>query len=323
MQGAVGLSKSFSKLTKLKEHLQDLTEEEAYLLTRSMLTGELSIPKSSAFLTAMRIKGETHEELMGVMRALKEIRKPLSGTSDLDLSLNYDGKNKSLYILPSAVFIVSECGLRLTYHYGDRVPAKEGVTLKEVLDKVVSELKIDMPLRTTHQREFAPELYNLMPLRRELGFRTFINVLEKLLNPFNSPRVVTSLFHKPYFKKMSELCSSLNFKSYTLIKGLEGGVEPLTDRPTYYSKNSERVESFNPKGKGIKLPKDVNTDDVLGSSVDINLKVLKGNAKAEFLNWALLSAGFLIFSADMSNTISEGFRKAQECYSRLLRSIEG
>ena len=299
------------KLTKLQGHLQDLTGEEAYLLAKSMLGREISDIKISALLTAMRIKGESVEELLGIIRALRESLKPLPPKpSHLDLSLNYDGKVKTVYILPSALVFARRCGLSMTYHWAEKVPAKMGTTLWTILEELG--LTDGDLLSVAHQREFAPELYTLLPLRRELGFRTFFNVVEKFLNPFNCSYMISSLFHKPYFEKLSSLCNEIGFKRYVLVKGLEGGIEPLPDRPTFYMVSGGEVSKIDPFKLGIKLPKKIETERVLEDSVELNREVLEGRASEEYVNWACLSAGFLLTAGGLSQSPEEGFEMAKE-----------
>ncbi len=309
----------FKKLTKLRDHLQDLTFEEALIATQELLEGKLSPVKSSAFLTAMRIKGETPQELAGMLEAMRRRIKPLpSRGSALDLSLNYDGKVKSIYILPSAVLIANACELRITYHYADKVPAKEGVTLHDVFEGLGYKYVDKNFFVTSHQKEFAPELYKLMPLRRELGFRTSLNVVEKLLNPFGANSVITSVFHKPYFEKLSSLCEYAGFQRWLVVKGIEGGIEPLTDRPTFFKLGSGSIEKLDTGSLGVELPRKVETSYVLEDSVEINEKVIEGRANDKFVNWALLCASFLLVGAGATTSIGQGFKLARAGYKRLL-----
>ncbi len=312
---------AFKKLTKLKEHLQNLTREEAYSITRDILENNLSVPKTAAFLTAMRIKGETQEELMGIYGAVKEKVRPARAVPHaLDLATNYDGKVKSLYILPSAIAIACQSGLEITYHYAEKVPAKFGTTLFEVMKALDSDFKFkNYRFAVIHQKEFCPKLYELLPLRRELGFRTFFNVLEKLLNPFGAKHVITSLFHKPYFEKLDKLCCELNFEGFTLVKGVEGGIEPLPDRPTFYKLRGKEVRKIEPGSLNMELPKDISTSMVLDDSAELNRQVLTGQAKEKFTNWAIYTAALLLLAGGKAVSVQEAIDKSKRSYEDILR----
>jgi len=125
----------FRKLAKTKENLKDLSREEAYLFLKAILEREISKIKSSAFFTAMRIKGETAEELFGFYEALQEkmLIKDSNSVDCLDVATNYDGKVRSPYILPSAIFIAIANGIKITFHGEDCIPVKEGETGKLLL----------------------------------------------------------------------------------------------------------------------------------------------------------------------------------------------
>jgi anthranilate phosphoribosyltransferase len=271
----------------------------------------------------MRIKGETHEELMGVLKALKEsLKNEKRIPQALDLSINYDGKIKSPYILPSAIAICTNAGVCITYHYAERVPAKEGVNLYEVL-RALDFLGINKDrFAVLHQKEFVRELYDLLPLRRELGFRTLINVVEKLLNPFGAKSLITSLFHKPYFEKLDALCRELGFNRYLLIKGMEGGIEPLTDRPTLYKLKGESVSEAQARRLGLKTPKKLVSHDPFGDSLRINRDILEGRATEEFVGWALYSSAFLLLASGTVENLEEGVRVAERSYEALLKGLE-
>ena len=294
------------KLTKLKENLQDLTEEEAYTFWEHFLSNGLSDVKKSAFLTAMRIKGETPEELLGIIKATKKFMKfPEEKKKALDLGLNYDGKDRTIYILPSAVWMASEFGIEFTNHYALKVPTKEGVTFYEVMKKLGFPGKVSF----VSQREYSPKLYALMPLRRELGFRSLINTIEKLLNPFRAKRLVVSIFHKPYFEKTEVLLKLLGYENYTIIKGVEGGIEPLPDRPTFLKRACGDIEKIEPKELGLELPKDVSTEDVLGSSVEINKAIIEGKERGAFFNWAVYTASILLYAYGVVESVEEGIKR--------------
>ena len=156
------------------------------------------------------------------------------------------------------------------------------------------------------QRDYAPALHGLMPLRRELGFRSLINTIEKFLNPFRTKRVVVSIFHKPYFEKNAELLELLGFEDYTIIKGLEGGIEPLPDRPTYIKRKGKVLESVSPNEFRLAMPKNVHTDNVLEDSVELNRRIIEGEERGEFFNWAVYTAGVLLYVNRKVESVGEG-----------------
>ncbi len=300
------LARAFKKLTKLRENLKDLSQEESYEVFKGILEGKVSDVKTSSFLTAMRVKGETPEELFGVVKAIRErMRFPESKEDALDLAPNYDGKNRTVYILPSALWFCSNLGIEFTSHFALRTPIKEGVTLYEV----VSELGVDLKVSFSDQKDHAPDLYRLMPLRRELGFRTLINTVEKFLNPFRAKRIVVSVFHRPFLEKVEKLLEFLGFEDWTIVCGLEGGLEPFPDRPTYMKRKGKEIEAVDPRSLGLDMPKSVRTEDVLRDSVEINRMVVEGKERGGFLSWAVYTAGVLLYAEGKAESVKEGIDK--------------
>ncbi len=290
------------KLTKQKENLKDLAREEACELFQSILEGKVSPIRAAFFLSAMRIKGETTEELLGVLEAIRKKAHFPKEKADVDLALPYDGKTRTLFILPSALWLLREAGIKFSTHHGGKVPVKEGVTLPEVLGK----LEEDLPVLRAHQRDLVPSLYALVPLRKELGFRTLINVVEKLLNPFRSRCVIVSVFHSPYLEKYSLLCEALGFEDYAVVKGLEGGAEPPPDRPLVLLRKGEEAMEVNPQKLGLNLPVSVKTENPLRDSLYLTRRIIKGQERGEFFNWALYTASLLLFLTRRVNSLREG-----------------
>jgi len=103
-----------------------------------ILKDEADPVQVSAFLTGMRMKGETEEELEGFYSTALSRTKALKPGNEkgLDLGVNYDGKIKTLHILPSAVIITTACGLNLSSHGTEGVPAKFGPGFVKVLEKM-------------------------------------------------------------------------------------------------------------------------------------------------------------------------------------------
>ncbi len=296
----------FKKLTKLKENLSDLTYEEAKNIFSLILKGEISHIKTAVFLTSMRVKGETPQELLGVIDAIKETMNfPPERSDAVDLAINYDGKDRTLYILPSSLWLLGKLGLSFTSHFALKTPTKEGTTLYEV----VKGMGADLPVEFSDQKDFAPALYKLMPLRRELGFRSLINSVEKFLNPFKAKRIIGSVFHKPYFEKNESLLSLLDLEDFTLIKGVEGGIEPLPDRPTLLKRKGKPIETINPKDLGLDLPSSYTTSDVLGDSIELNLRIIRGEEKGTYRNWAVYCAAIILYAVGGAKSVKEAVER--------------
>ncbi|NPA33149.1 MAG: anthranilate phosphoribosyltransferase [Aquificae bacterium] len=302
------------KLTRSKENLTDLTREEARFFMSSLLGGKLKPLRAFALLTALRIKGETGEELLGFWEALGEFLSFRASADAIDLALNYDGKVKTPYVLPSALFIAISDGLSFTLHGEEGVPTKEGVTPLSVLESMgvrprrenALSFLSSCGLSFLRQRDFLPSLYALLPMRRELGFRTTLNVIEKFANPFGAKDVIASVFHKPYAEKVGEFLSSAGFRRWAVVRGAEGGIETRTSSPTeVLTPEGSFIFDCEVKGvpQGLMSPKE---------QALVNEEILALGREDSLRDWAVCTAGLLLLLGGRAKSEEEALGRARE-----------
>ncbi len=311
----VGVGKNGSK---------DLTYEQSIDCMKLFLNKEATTVQRSAFLMAERMKGESIDELKGFLKALKNETKTadLSDYKPMDIAVNYDGKNRSLHILPSAVFIASGVGLNSVSHGSDKVPAKYGTNMNDVLNTMGCEnLKNESQVVEAveksgfawyHQKYFLPKLYELLPERKEFALRTFFNVIEKLVNPFNTETILTGVFHGNYIQKLIPLSEITGFKKVVVFQSLESGIEPFpySNRKTRIADNEENQYLIESSEFGVNLSEDnINITDIK-ENAKINLQILE-NKENKFKNWAVLTSAILLFIGKKVNTIEEGIEESQ------------
>ncbi len=311
----VGVGKNGSK---------DLTFEQAVDSMTLFLNKEPTIVQRSAFLMAERMKGETLEELKGFLKALKSETQTvdLSEFNPLDIAVNYDGKNRSLHILPSAVFIASGVGLNSVSHGSDKVPAKYGTNMNDVLNAMgcgnlenkeqVKEAIKQSGFAWYHQKYFLPKLYNLLLERKEFTLRTFFNVIEKLVNPFNTKTIFTGVFHGNYIQKLIPLCEITGFENVVVSQSLESGIEPFpfSNRKTRIADNEQNQLMIDSSEFGINILEDeINITD-LKDNAKINLEILQ-NKENKFKDWAILTAAILLFVGKKVSSIEEGIKESR------------
>ncbi|NPA51348.1 MAG: anthranilate phosphoribosyltransferase [Aquificae bacterium] len=296
-----------------------LSFEEAEEAMRIILNGDCDDIETGAFFMAMRYKGEEIQELKGFLEALRDETK-ITHTpkfKPLDISVPYDGKNRTPHILPASIFIATSSGLKITGHGSENVPAKYGTNYYDVLiemgccylkdkEDVLDALEIS-GFAYLPQWCFNRKLFALLPKRRKFHLRTFINVIEKLLNPFNTKKIAVGIFHKPYFKKLKELLTHLQFEDFYVIKGVEGGIETNPFKPTTI---------IDKEGKEIKISpsKPINIEEKsisLKENAKLCYQILKGESHP-LEQWAVETAGLLLFIGGVASSIEEGIELAKE-----------
>ncbi len=307
-----------------KRGFKNLTYEEAYKANKKILNGEATDVQLGAFWSAMRIKYSTVEELKGFIDALREETKFIETTDfqPLDLATNYDGKVRSFHILPASIFIATGAGVKVVGHGSDKVPSKFGSTYYDILKEMGCDLLSDEELILKsielsgfgfyHQKYLNPKLYALLEKRREFGLRTFLNTVEKLLNPFKTTKVLVSFSHGNFVEKYLQLAKYVGFEDVFVIKGLEGGVEPFPDKETKVYTNKIFSITIHPTelNKNLNLKREISPTE----NAQICLSVLK-NENVPFKDWAIITAGLLIYAGGKGEDIKEAIEIAEDSLS--------
>ncbi len=322
-----------------KDGAKDLTMEEAQSAFGDIIYGKATPVQVGAFYAVMRMKGETREELAGFLKAAKLICKTIDLGSDIrfkdrgniiDVAAPYDGKVRSPHILPSAVFIASGAGADVVTHGSTKVPSKEADSFYDVLLKMgcsyaATGKKITEALAETgfvyyYQSAYSPKLFSLLPLRREYGLRTFINVIEKSLNLFNVKKTLVSVFHEPYFKFQSDLSVDGGFENWFVVGGLEGGVEPLPDKESKLvigkvnsgGEREEEVTGLNPKKLGLNIDKTKLVSMTSHGAALMNQKVLEVSGESLYRDFALYSSALIVFASGVGNSMEDALNKCEK-----------
>jgi anthranilate phosphoribosyltransferase len=304
-----------------KERAKDLTYEEAYDAQSKILNGQSTDIQTGAFWSSMRMKQATEEELKGFTDCTaNETNFVETELNLLDLAVPYDGKNKTIHILPASIFIASGVGVNIAGHGSDKVPSKFGITYQEVLNEmgcgfISDKEKLKKALELSgfafyHQKFMNPKLYNLLPKRKEFGLRSYLNTVEKLLNPFKSTKIIIGFTHKAFIERYLQVLYHRGFKDIYIVKGLEGGVEPFVNQTT--SIKSNKAFSLNINAKELNV--DISLEKInfsVEKNAEICLKVLK-NEKSEYRDWAVLTSAILAVVYGITSDIKEAYSLCEQ-----------
>lgn len=219
-------------LGKGPKMFRDLSEAEARTAMRMVLAGEANPLQVGAFLMLLRRKGETSEELIGFVRAVKETFPESVHTAppDLDWPSYADRHRQQPWFLLSAL-LLAQNGIRVLMHgirgeaegcaptlaalsvFGVRPVATFGAAAREMDRCGFAYLATE---------EFLPRLGELFRLRRLLGARSAVNTFARDLNPMNAPAQVIGVFHGSYRALHQEIALGLGQPRSAAIKGIGG-----------------------------------------------------------------------------------------------------
>ncbi|WP_420030542.1 glycosyl transferase family protein [Pseudomonas oryzihabitans] len=223
-------------LGKGKRGARSLTEAEAEMAMGLILDGQVTEAQLGAFLMLLRHKEESAEELAGFTRAVRARLQPPGFTVDLDWP-SYAGKKRHLPWYLLAVKCLAGSGVRVVMHGGGTHTAGRLYTEQCLAD-------LGMPTATDWQdvgalldrgqpaflplAAWMPALQRMIDLKAELGLRSPIHSLVRLLNPSQARCILQSIFH-PGYQEVHREASRLLGDDSIVIKGEGGEVERNPD----------------------------------------------------------------------------------------------
>ena len=278
---------------------RNLSFEEAKDMMEQILNQSIPSEQTAAFLLGWRLKPETVEEFRGAVEACDSMIEKTTISNSIELGYPFDGKAKNPYIFPLVAKVLEQSDLNLVVIGDDLTPAKGGITIKDIVNKI----ELNKNAHYFDRKEFFLKMSNLTDLRMKLGLRTGFNTIEKLPRVANSEYAITGVFHKPYVKKYVEIFSD-RYKRFALIQGNEGTPE-LFSKGRLWIANGSDVEEFivDPAHYGINYTKSWDTISVEESLEQLN------NPSVEYLKLAKLNAAVYLFVTQNASSIDEAYEK--------------
>jgi anthranilate phosphoribosyltransferase len=224
---------------------QDLTEEEAAQAMRQIMEGNATPAQIGAFLTALRIKGETIEEITGCARVMREkathIRAPYPNTVDT-CGTGGDG-SQSFNISTTAAFVVAGAGVPVAKHGNRAMSSRCGSA------DLLQALGVDIELGPERAEAclaevgitflFAPLFHSAMKYalgpRREIGVRTIFNILGPLTNPAGAKLQILGVSRHDLAEPLARVLGKLGSTRALVVHGTDGLDEITTTGETYIS----------------------------------------------------------------------------------------
>ncbi len=305
----------------------NLTQEETAEVFHVIMSGEATPAQIGAFLAAIRVKGETPEEIAGAattMRALStqvEVEHP-----NLVDTCGTGGSGTKLFnISTAAAFVAAAAGAKVAKHGNRKMTSfcgsadlleAAGVNLEltpEQIATCISEVGVGFM--------FAPAHHSAMrfagPVRQEIGIRTMMNVLGPMTNPAGARRQVIGVFSTEWQRRMAEVLKILG-ATHAMIVHSDGLDEIRLDKPTHVVelKDGEITEyEITPGDFGIEAR---SAEELTAQSVEESLALVKqsltepDSAAADIVS---LNAGAAIYVSGVATSLANGVAMAQDAIS--------
>jgi anthranilate phosphoribosyltransferase len=303
---------------------EDLDEQTAGAAMRSMMAGEATPVQTAGFLTALRAKGETVDEIAGLARVMREFsRKVEVGTAVVDTCGTGGDRAGTVNISTMAALVVAGAGARVAKH-GNRA-ASSRCGSADVLEAlgVVIDLEPDGVRACIEEagigfcfaRVFHPAMRHVAPVRAELGVPTIFNFLGPLTNPAGARYQIVGVSDAGMAPKMAEALSRLGALKAFVFRG-DDGLDELTTTTTstLWELGGEGVTSrtFDPASVGIAR---ATADDLAGGDAAANAKTTERLLEGEqgpVRDAVTLNAALALVAASVASDVAEGLERARE-----------
>jgi anthranilate phosphoribosyltransferase len=324
-------------LYRIANHGQSLSRTESREVMAEVLAGNCSDAQIASLLTALRMKGETVEEIVGFAEAIRAAATPLPislGNNPSALDLSGTGRDALLEsalvdtsgtggdaagtfnISTATAFVAAGAGVRVAKHGNRSISSKCGSA------DVMEALGVNIQLSPQHAAQclrevgicflYAPDLHSSMKqvqkVRRELRLRTMFNLLGPLTNPAHASGQVVGVYALEMVEKLAEALSMLGVHRALVVHGLDGLDEITISGPTRIAEardGSVRTYEVDPEEFGMKR---AGLDEISGGDAVENAAIIRhllSGKKSACRDVVVLNAAAAIIAAGLANHLHD------------------
>lgn len=294
-----------------------LSGEEAHAFFAACLRGEPTPAQVAAAVTALRIRGETVEEIAAFASAMREAALTLDHPFDVIDTCGTGGDGQHTFnISTAAALVLAGAGLKVAKHGNRALSSKSGSS------DVLSVLGVNLAATPAQQLRaletaaiaflFAPTYHGAMrhvgPVRAEIGFRTVFNLLGPLSNPAGAKRQVMGVYDPRLLEPLAEVLGRLGATRAWTVHG-QGLDEMTTTGPTEVAEwkdGSVRRFTVTPQDAGLPL---ASIDDIRGGDAEVNaaaLTALLAGEHGAYRDIVLLNAAAALVVGERADDLAQG-----------------
>jgi anthranilate phosphoribosyltransferase len=301
-----------------------LSREEASHAFDKMMSGEATPSQMGGLLMALRVRGETVDEIAGAVATMRAKMLPVEAPSDAIDVVGTGGDAAGSYnISTCAAFIVAGAGVPVAKHGNRALSSKSGAA--DVLAALGVKLDLDPAAISRCIKEagigfmFAPQHHPAMkhvgPTRVELGTRTIFNLLGPLSNPAGVKRQMLGVFAKSWVEPLAEVLKALGTEQAWVVHGSDGLDEITTTGPTFVAELSNgKIRTFDvkPEDAGLKkaTPAELKGGD--GAHNAAALRAVLDGKPGAYRDVAIMNEAASLIVAGKANTLAEAAKLAAQ-----------
>ena len=308
----------------------NLSQADAATVFQQIMSGEATPGQIGALLAALRVKGETAEEIAGAALTMRALSTKVPAVSEtlVDTCGTGGSGSKLFNVSTAAAFVAASAGAKVAKHGNRKMTRFSGSA--DVLEAAGVSLSLTPQQIATCIDEigvgfmFAQAHHSAMrfagPIRQEIGIRTLMNVLGPMTNPAGAKRQVIGVFSRAWQHKMAEVLQLLG-SEHAMVVHSDGLDEIRLDAPTHVVelKNGAITEyDISPGDLGLEPRTDADLAGIVADSAASSLALVRqsltddSSAAADIV---ALNAGAAIYVSGVANSLSNGVAMAQDAIS--------
>ena len=311
-------------LNKLLDQ-QDLSTAEMHDVMQLIMSGGATDAQIGGFLIALRCKGETVDEIAAAASVMRELasKVPVSGKHVIDTcGTGGDGAN-TFNISTTCAFVVAAAGGQVAKHGNRSVSSSSGSA--DVLEAAGVNLNVSAEQVAQSVREigvgflFAPKHHGAMKYaigpRKEMGVRTLFNLLGPLSNPAETANQLIGVFSTDWVEPLAQVLKRLG-SQHVLVVNAEDGLDEISiacaSNIAELKDGEITTYQITPEQFGLQR---CSLETLAVDGADSSLTMLKAvlnNQTGAAKDIVILNAGAAIYAANITSTLAEGIKKAQQ-----------
>jgi len=303
---------------------KSLDRDDAEAAFNVMMSGEATPSQIGGFLMALRIRGETVDEIAGAVSVMRSKMIPVAAPPEAIDIVGTGGDNSGSYNISTATaLVVAGCGVPVAKHGNRSLSSKSGAA--DVL------MKLGINIDATPEKiseciaqagigfMFAPAHHSAMrhvgPTRVELGTRTIFNILGPLSNPAGVKRQMIGVFAHHWVERLAKVLKALGSERIWVAHGSDGLDELTTTGTSHVSELKDGIiKTFTISPEDAGLPQAL-AADLKGGDPDYNaaaLRALLDGERNAYRDIVLLNAAASLMVADKVETLKDGATMAAD-----------
>ena len=301
-----------------------LTRQEAASAFDSMMSGEATPSQMGGLLMALRVRGETVEEITGAVSAMRAKMLPVKAPADaVDIVGTGGDGSGSVNVSTCAAFIVAGTGVPVAKHGNRALSSKSGAAdvlaalgvkielAPEQISRCIKEAGIGFMFAPSHH----PAMKNVNPTRVELATRTIFNLLGPLSNPAGVKRQKIGVFSRQWVQPLAEVLRNLGSESIWVVHGSDGLDEVTLTGPTFVAAlENGKIRSFEITPEDAGLPR-ADGAALKGGDANANAESLRGvlaGKPSAYRDVALLNAAAALVVAGKAKDLKDGVAQGKQ-----------